>query len=247
MPSIQPENIDSEQLELQAKTYLRIAEKVRTGEYFREARSMYDVTIHDPMSERYLYVFITGLAVFVLMIALIAVQGLYPLQSAIPLIYITHDFYEDIPHIQSLQTYKNEDPSEALLRFLVKNYILVREEYDIGTFDRDVNSVKSQSSDSVYKEFQQFIDPHNPESPITVYQRHSKRKINVLKIRRLSDGMEVIFEATIDSRTEVKRSHWRANISFQYSGVELDDKTDKVKPMNFVVTAYNSKRLQDMK
>ena len=244
MSSTAPENTDPAQQ--RAKTYLRIAEKVRTGEYFREARGMYDTAIHDPMAERYMYVFITSVAVCVLLIALIAVQGLYPLQSAVPLIYITHDFYEDIPHVKSVQTYKNEDPGEALLRFLVKNYVIVREEYDIATFDRDVNSVKSQSSDDVYKEFQQFIDPHNPESPITTYQRHSKRRISVLKTRRLPDGMEVIFQADVDSRTEVKRSHWRANLSFQYSGVELDEKTDKVTPMSFVVTEYKSKRLQDM-
>ena len=59
--------------------------------------------------------------------------------------------------------------------------------------------------------------------------------------------MEVIFEALIDSRTDVKKSHWRANISFDYSGIALDEKSDTVKPMNFVVTEYHSKRLQDIK
>lgn len=244
MPATAQENTEPDQQK--AKHYLKIAEKVRTGEYFREARSMYDITIHDPMAERYMYVFITAVAVGILLTALVAVQGLYPLQSAVPLIYVTHNFYEDMPQVKPLQLYKNEDPSEALLRFLAKNYVIVREEYDIATFDRDVNSVKSQSSDEVFKEFQKFIDPYNPESPIKVYQRHSKRRITVLRTRRLPGGMEIIFEAAVDSRTEIKRSHWRANMSFQYSGIELDEKTDKVKPMSFVVTEYKSKRLQDM-
>ena len=229
------------------KGHLKIAEKVRTGEYFREARGMFDVSVNDPMAERYTYVFITCCSLVILLIAVMAVQGLYPLQTAVPLTYFTRDLYEDIPHIKSLQSYKNEDPSESLLRFLVKNYVMQREEYDISTFDRDVNGVKSQTSESAFAEFQRFIDPHNPESPITVYQRHSKRKIAILSTRRVEGGMEVLIEASVDSRTDVKKSHWRVNMSFNYSGVELDDKSDTMKPMNFIVTAYHSKRLQDIK
>jgi len=229
------------------KNYLGIAEKVRTGEYFREARSMYDLGVHDPMAERYIYVFVTFIAFTILVISLLGVQSLYPLNTEVQLIVSTRDPYEDLPHIQSLQISKNEDPSEALLRFLTKHYVVVREEYDIQTFDRDVNGVKSQSSDAVTKEFQQFIDPRNPESPITQYQRHSRRRITILSTRRLPpDSMEVLFEATVDSKNDIKKSHWRANLSFQYSGVELDEKTGKVKPFAFVVTSYHSKRLQDV-
>lgn len=233
--------------QLNARNHLKIAEKVRTGEYFREARMMYDSTVNDPMAERYIYVLITICALIILTIAVNAMQDLYPLQTAVPLTYITHDIVEDIPLVKPLQGYKNEDSSEALLRYLVKNYVIQREEYDINSFDRDVNGVKSQSSEAAFKEFQQFIDPHNADSPITVYQRHSRRKISVLSMRRLDGGMEVLFEAVVDSRTDVKKSHWRANIAFQYNGIELDQKTNTVKPMSFVVTEYHSKRLQDIK
>lgn len=233
--------------EREIKYRLKIANKVRTGEYYREARGMYDTTINDPMSERYIYVFVTFCSVIIFLIAYFAMEGLYPLKRSIPLTYLTHDIIEDMPRVKSLQNFKNENPSEALLRFLVKNYIMLREEYDITTFDRDANGIKSQSSDEVFRQFQQFIDPHNKESPIKVYQRHSRRKIVVLSTRRTPEGMEAIFEAIIDSRTDVKKSHWRVNIAFQYTGVELDEKSDTVKPMSFVVTEYHSKRLQDIK
>jgi hypothetical protein len=82
--------------------YQDIADKVRTGEYFREARKMYDLTIHDPMAERYMYVFITAISLLVLLIALYAAQSLYPLQSPVPLIFNTNDVIEDLPHIQKL-------------------------------------------------------------------------------------------------------------------------------------------------
>jgi type IV secretory pathway component VirB8 len=226
---------------------LEIAEKVRTGEYFREARGMYDMSVHDPMAERYLYIFITVLALVILAIAQSSMQGLYPLNTQVPLIVDTNDTVEDLPRIQSLVTGKDEAPAESLLRFLVRNYVIMREEYNINTFDRNVNGLKSQSSEAVVKEFQQYIDPRNPDSPITLYQRHSRRHVTVLAIRRVGDGMEVVYDAVVESKTDIKKSRWRADIAFQYSGIELDDKTDKVKPLTFVVTNYHSKRLQDVK
>ncbi len=227
--------------------YQDIADKVRTGEYFREARKMYDLAIHDPMAERYMYVFLTALALLVLIIALSAAQSLYPLQSQVPLIFNTNDVIEDIPRIQKLQMTKNDNPSEAALRFMVKHYVEIREEYDIATFDRNVNGVKSQSSEEVFHELQAQISPSNPEGPINIYQRHSKRRISILNTKRLPDSMEVIFDAFVESKTDIKKTRWRANIAFKYSGIELDEKGEKVKPVTFLVTKYHSKRLQDVK
>ena len=226
---------------------LEIAEKVRSGEYFREAREVYDLGVHDPMSERYMYTFITALALIILLITLKAMQDFYPLNDQVPIIMSAEDNGDDVTHIVSLMQQKSDNPSEMLLRYLVKHYIVTREEYDIATFDRDTGGVKSQSSDTVQKEYVDLIDPSNPDSPLAQYQRHSKRKITILALRRLPDEMEVIFEAVVESRTDIKKSRWRANISFQYSGLELDQKTDSAKPVGFVVTKYRSKRIQDVK
>lgn len=227
-----------------AEEYLETAEKVRSGEYFREAREMYDLSVHDMMSERYFYIFVTALAVLSFIIAQVAMSSLYPLNNQIPLIVSSDDALEDIPRLRPLMVDRNDNPSDALLLFFTKNYVVAREEYSIDSFDRNVNMVKSQSSDAVVREFMQMIDPRNPDSPITQFQRHSKRRINVLSAKRVGDSVEVLFEAIIEGQNEVKRSHWRANIDFDYSGIALDEKKDKVKPVSFVVTKYRSKRLQ---
>jgi len=227
--------------------YLEIAEKVRTGEYFREARSIYDLGVHDPMAERYMYVFITALALIIFLITLKAMQDLYPLDTSVPIIVSAEDNGDDITHIRPLMHSKAENPGEMLLGFLVSHYVTTREEYDIATFDRDASGVKSQSSDAVQKEYIALIDPVNPESPIALYQRHSKRKISIVSVRIVPEGAEVVFEAAVESRTDIKKSRWIANISFQYSGLELDQNTGEPKPLGFVVTAYHSKRLQDVK
>jgi len=227
--------------------YIEIADKVRTGEYFREARKMYDLAIHDPMAERYVFVFLTALSLLTLLIAFSAAQSLYPLKSDVPLIFDTNNVMEDLPRIQKLQKNKEDPASEAALRFMVKHYVEIREQYDIATFDRDVNGVKSQSSDEVDREFRGMISQQNPQGPISQYQRHSKRRIVIISTKRLLDSMEVIFDAYVESKTDIKKSRFRANIAFKYSGIELDEKGKKVKPVSFLVTKYHSKRLQDAK
>lgn len=229
--------------------YLETAEKVRTGEYFREAKSMYDLHINDPMSERYLYVCITGLAVLIFLVAFLAMQALYPLSSPVPFIVNSNDIVEEYPRITTLRRTGGMPASQALLLFMTDNYTTFREEYDIDTFDRDLSGIKAQSAPEVFKAYQAFIDPKNPDSPIIQYQRHSKRKITILTTKLVPDQeseMEVVYEASVESKGDMKKSRWQANISFNYSGVELDEK-GKVKPVTFVVTQYRTKRLQDIK
>lgn len=226
--------------------YIEIAEKVRSGEYFREARSLYDLYIHDLMAERYLYILITAASLFIFIIALMGAEGLYPLRTDVPFIVSSNDIVDDLPRIKSLMNHKGELPSNAMLDFLVSNYVVLHESYDIDHFDRNISGVQSQSSSEIFANFQKSIDVQNPESPVVVYQRHSKRIIHVISSRQTSDdkpGMEVRFDATVDGPTGSSTTHWQANLTFQYSGIELDKKTDKVKPFNFIVTGYETKRL----
>lgn len=222
-----------------------IAEKIRSGEFFRESRAVYDFDVHDPMAERYLYVLITSLSGLILLITIIAVQGLYPLQTSVPFIFNAANISNDVPAMRSLLAYKGESPSDAVLRFIAQNYVTLRESYDIDAFERNANGVKSQSSESVTQEFERGIDPRNADSPITLYQRHSKRKIAIISSRQIAGdtpGMEIVYDAVVESKEEIKRSRWQATIAFNYSGVTLDE-DGKVKPLEFIVTQYKTRRM----
>jgi type IV secretion system protein VirB8 len=228
--------------------HTEVAEKIRSGEYFREARAMYDFAVHDPMAERYFYVLVCALAGIIFLASIVAVNGLYPLKRSVPFIVNSMNITEDYPNIRTLISQKDETASTAVLRFVIKNYVVLHEEYDINTFDRNGNGVKSQSTEAVFAEYQRLTNPTNPESPIALYQRHSRRSINVLSTRQTgNDSIEAVFEATVIGKNEVKKSRWQANITFNYSGVALDESTGKVKPFTFTVTGYKVKRLQDVK
>ena len=236
--------------QLPPEEYSETSESVRSGEYFREASSVYDAMIHDTMSERYFYVVITALASLILLVALWAMQKLYPLERAVPFIVSSENLVEDVPNIRSLLAEKGDDPSEALLGFMVSNYVKNREEYDIEAIDKNLNGVKTQSTEEVFQQYQDFVDPRNPNSPITQYQRHSTKKIQILNSKLYKTGdsqvMEVLYEASVKGKNTIKKSRWQANISFIYSGIELDDGGEGVKPVTFIVTKYDNKLLQDI-
>lgn len=228
--------------------YRRMAGKVRSGEYFEESRRMFDLMVHDPMAERYLYILITVVAAFVFMVAYSARDGLFPLNYGVPYVFYPEDMTEDLPHIEPLAAYKGEAPVEGVLRYVVGHYVKLREEYNVDDFDRLALGVRNQSAPEVIAEYNAQVNPANPDSPITLYERHSTRKVDILSTRRLSDqeyGMEVIYEATVIGQGEVRKSRWKAMVAFQYDGATLDDETGKLKPLSFVVTKYQTKRIQD--
>jgi len=234
---------------LPPEEYLEIADKVRTGEYFREARAMYDVQVHDPMAERYFFALITSIAILTFVITFFAMQSLYPLKTDIPFAVKAGDLANDVPRIKSLLDYKGEDPSQALLRFLVRNYVNSYESYDIEIFERNANGIKSSSTEEVFNDYQRLMDPRNPESPITLYQRHSKREINIIS-SSIPDAaeplMEVVYEAIVTSKNEIKKTRWQADVNFTYNGLALDEETGKVIPVELKITGYRTKRLQDI-
>jgi type IV secretory pathway component VirB8 len=231
-----------------ADEYLEIADKVRTGEYFREAQSMYDIRVHDPMSERYFYILITALSLMSFVVTYSAMKSLYPLEKEIPFAISANDLANDVPRIRPLIESKGEDPSHALLRFLVNNYVISYESYDIDTVERNASGVRSQSATEVFSDYQRLMDPRNPESPIALYQRHSTREIKVISsfIPDPEEAlMEIIYEATVTSKTDVKKTRWQADVGFSYNGLALDEETGKVTPIEFKVISYRTKRLQD--
>lgn len=237
--------------------YVEIAEKVRSGEYFREARTMLNIDVHEPMAERYWYMFITALSLSVTAAAVIAVMALFPLKIRVPFIVATNNIVDDYPRIKTLLNYVGEDPNIALRRHLIKHYVSLREDYDATVFDRNHNAVLYLSRPNVLKEYEDFVSPLNPKSPVALYQRNTQRKINILSTEELENdnkkengrkqyNMKVLYEAFLArGEQRIKQGDYEADIAFIYEDISLDKETDKIKPYGFIVTSYHTKSLQN--
>ena len=235
--------------------YVDIADKVRSGEYFRDARSMVNIDIHEPMAERYWYMFITALSIIITIIAVIAFMALFPLKMRVPFIFATNNIVDDYPKIKSLLNYVGEDPNFALRRHLIGHYVKLREQYDATVFDRDHNAVLYLSRPNVLKEYDEFVSPLNPYGPVAMYQRNTQRKINILSTVEFEDdnkkengrklySMRVVYESMLKrGEQQIKQGDYQVDIAFIYEDISLDNETGKVKPYGFIVTSYQIKSL----
>jgi type IV secretory pathway component VirB8 len=228
--------------------YLKIAEKVRSGEYFREARQMYDLDVHAPMTDRYWYVILTLIAVVTVTVAFTALGSLYPLNTKIPFIYGSKDIVDELPRIKTLRGYGGEEANAALKRFLLTNYTKAREEYNILTFEKNQNTVASQSNPEVTAKFRQDISPTNPKSPVALYQRSIIRTIEILRAEESVEPpgrMTIIYNATLKGAKDNTTKQYKADIAFVYETIKLDEETNKVEPYRFMVTDYRSQFIGD--
>jgi type IV secretory pathway component VirB8 len=241
--------------EQDSEEYVEIANKIRSGEYFRDARAMVDIDIHEPMSDRYWFLFITIMSFLTTGVAIIAWLGFYPLKPKVPFIFATNDVLEDYPRVTPLQSFRGEDPNAALQRHLVKHYTKLREEYNADYFDRNHNAVGQISSPDVLDEYERFVSPLNHKSPVSLYQRHTQRKINIISMENIEnnykkeDGVKeyyaiIVYEEILKiGETENRRGQYQVDIAFLYKDIKLDKTTGKIEPYRFYVTSYKVKNL----
>lgn len=224
--------------------YIAIAEKVHSGEYFRESRAMYDIMVNDSLSERYFYVFVTILALLTMAISFFAMQSLYPLSRSVPFINWTENPVDERPALYKLKQYPEEPADSAILLYYCRNFVLQYEEYDIRTIERNMNGLRGSSTPELFADYQRMMQPTNPESPVVKYQRHSSRLIKISSSKILKSPtptVEILFEATVRSENGNQTAKFRALVGYDYSGIEIDTRTGKITPPRFVVTSYSSK------
>jgi len=222
-----------------------MAEKIRSGEYFREARRAYADIYLDPMSERYFFIIVTLLSLLIFFVSSVALSRLYPLAPEVPFAYPTQNFDEEMPVISPLAE-PGVPPNLALKQYLLSEYIRRREAFDFGTLETNVRVVHSMSEEAVYNDWQKELDPANPQSPIAQFERHTTRHIQVISARPLPDGsFDVTYVATLSGPEGVKKAAYIANIAFRYTEVTVDQTTGKAPPVNFTVTAYQTRRVEE--
>lgn len=225
-----------------------LAEKIETGEYFREARRAYGDMYIEPLSDRYFLLVVMGFALVIMVIMLISWAMIYPLKPAVPFVYFSQDVTEELPRIKPLSNTLEEDPNLALKRYLVTQYVTLRENYNIDRLEENGRAVQQMSVPEVFDEWQKEMAPGNPESPIAQFQRHTIRKIRVTNVRFLDDGSaDVEYNALMEnvSSGDTKQIRMIANTAFRFTDVAVDQETGKATPLQFVVTGYHARRVQE--
>lgn len=220
-----------------------IAKKISSGEFFRESMEAYHKRYVDLISERYFYLGITAASVLIFLCSIVSIMLLYPLNKRVPFIYQTVDAVDDLPIMKPMGERK-VDVNQQIKEFLVANYIRFRENYSIDTLDRNANGVKSQSTDALYQQYQTLMDPANPNSPISLYQRQGVRNVAVERVNISNQGKEYRAEAKVNATLVTpegtKKETLRVIITFSFDDIAVNQDTGDVSPLRFLVTSYQS-------
>lgn len=220
-----------------------IKEKIQTGDFFRESMDSYHAQYHDIMAERYFFLGVSALSLLMFMMALIGMIMLSPLKTDVPFIYSSTNVENDYPRIKALGS-KEEDPNLLLKRFMVINYLKLREEYRVSILERNRAGVEAQSSEDVFQEYVALLDPRNPESPIKKYQRLAVRNIKPISynLKSNEDGSQVANilykEEVVTSGADISVRNMRAIITFSFENVKVNQTTGEASPIKFFVTGY---------
>lgn len=232
-----------------------VADLVKSGDYFREAVEWYDSKYHAPMAERSLMILITLVSVGIIFFATRAVMGLLPLSEVEYTSFLQANAEEKMPSLIRLaDSFRETD--QALMSYHVQDYVYQRERYDIANVEKQYLRVKALSSPEVFEEYARFIDPRNAESPISRFERHTRRLARITGLSFFDAAgnpadelhppqtARVVFTVTlIGADGSQKSERWQADVAFTYEKIIVDQETYEVTPMKFQVTGYKVRQL----
>ncbi len=232
-----------------------ITVRIENGSYFTEARKWYDIVYNAPLAHRSFLILIFSISVGIITYAYFAVKAMFPIVTFMSLPVKFNDTLRYEYNITRMaERYKDSNP--ALIDFHVKDYVRAYETYIVKDIEKNFRRVMSLSTRSAFEEYQKFMDPRNPGSPISLYERQASRYVNITGVvlssskglqpkddNYISDTAKVYFDVTIiNLRNEKKTENWVADFTFIYDSLEVDQETTKVKPMQFLVSSYRSSR-----
>jgi type IV secretory pathway component VirB8 len=234
-----------------------VKQSVESGEYYRDAMKWYSTVYHAPISQRALLIIITSMAVAIIMMSMTGLFILLPIKETKPMIVRVPDSLARVAQVVPLTNSPQEDPNVAVMRWFMEDYVTSRESYDINRQQFYMNRVARLSAAEVTRAYAAVF--RSSKSPTNRYESHTKRIIDISKIRiedvdvvesATGSRPEVIsveayveFQATEAAPTEERKSMWGADISFRFTKIHVDQVSGEITGMKFVVTDYESKQL----
>jgi type IV secretory pathway component VirB8 len=234
-----------------------ITRKIESGEYFNEAMNWFHVKFTRPRTEFAYLTIICFIALAALTVAVITFVNIFPLAPGRNFVVGRHLVPNEHLLIKGIEK-KGETADDAIIKFMISQYVKAREEYFEDRLDRDFRVVTTLSNDKVYNEYLEESSISNPQNPIVLYGKQASKEINIDDIRLVSSvgkpaHNNEIARAIVDYTTVLtflddntqEITHHQADIPFQYRQIIVDQNTGKVSTApKMVVTGYKTKLLE---
>lgn len=210
-----------------------LTERIESGEYFREARSWYDLVYLSPISQRIFFIVVASFACLFMLFAVISVLNLLPISPRVPFA-----IYNDKPmqlHPKMTRFKKATEPANpAILRFYLTSYVQKREGYSASRILANRAFILRHSVPDVGARYSKQISQSNPQSPV---RRLGKNRNMVVEIRQvqLLEGDEtskqqraqIDFSTSIIANELLQKTNWTAVIGYEYTGLQVRNTFDE--------------------
>jgi type IV secretion system protein VirB8 len=175
---------------------------------------------------------------------LLAFNVMLPLKTVEPFV-IRVDNTTGITDVVPVYVGKGE-VSEAVTRFLLHNYVMIRERYFYAMAEQDYNLVGAYNSPMLNSAWMQAWDRANPESPLVTYRDGStvRSQVKAISFIKRADGTQDL--AQVRFLTGFKQGgagaetirHWIATIQYTYGAPSKDEQLRALNPLGFRVLEY---------
>lgn len=216
----------------------QIKQDIASGAYYQNARRWYDDIYHKPIAERSYYIVIMVLSALTIFFSSLVYTSMSPLKRVVPYTIYTQDMSNEFSVLTSLKEEPGEDINLSIVRFLIKNYISVREDYsyDVTKLEWQYNRVQAVSDAEEFARYRVFVNPENLSSPLNRYGRTHLREANIYNLSiDLDDDVKMAtayFTTYLRSEEGLEQNNWVAKITFSFPELTVDPESNEVLQWN---------------
>lgn len=220
-----------------------IAEYIKSGRYFKDARDWYSNKFILPIAEKAWLVLFAFVMSAVSFIVIVNINNILPMTKKFSVMVDVQDIFRNNTKVKNVNYFPN-DPEKTIAQHLIYNFLKMREQYKFENIERQQEIIKNISGKLVAESFNKLMQIDNPESLLAKYQDKITRFIEPQKITFNSDNQAIIiFDAyeKAPGKSEYYAGRFKADIYFEMSELEkTKNANDKFK---FIVTEYNSTKI----
>lgn len=184
--------------------------------------------------------------------AVVALAGLTPLKETQPYLVTTDSTTGITTMVKPLVDGQKVTYGEALDRYWVNTYVILRNGYVWETIQNSFDTVKLMSAPNPFATYNSYI--YGEKSPTKVFKDNQHISISVKDINFLPTNskeqklVQVQFTRNIVSAngqpsTGYKPTHWTATMTFDYRADIKTEKQRRLNPLGFRVTSYQEDRV----
>ena len=220
-----------------------VQEYIKSGQYFVDARKWYSFEYVYPVVHRSLLLLFALIFIPLLVSVLINFDSLLPVVRQVRYA-IRSEALKNATIISANQIKNN--PIGSIADIMLRSYITHRESYDYNLLRPQFLYVQNNSTRIIFRQFANFMNIDNADSPVMRYQKALRRTVNILSVNYSKNNEAIAkFVSTVKNTTNevVENIVWEASI-----GYEIDPISLRLPPnsrFNFTVTNYKLKLIED--